>query len=469
MWKSRVQYICPWLHPIMWNKIITINPIQIRTSLPAQWLLTLGADEMGKVKVLVAQSCPTLCNPMNCSPAGSSVHGIHEARILEWVATSFSRGFSQPRDRTWVSCRAGEFFTTWATREAQNERHFEWRKHRDWGLQSVSNQHLLPHLDHSREISMEEDDDNQGKEHQTPLSTEPCYVAATSWCPRVVMWQGVTHCPSGLRVTVGYRAAVMAEQPSRGTADPGAFQARASCSPWAKETKLRRATVSGCSRHRAKHKDGRSPVRSPRKGRGGGVTHWSLEPSGWRWKQGPLQLQKGRKRPGISGCREPETAGPHGVSLVSMDGKSTHQTPPSGSFCSIIHTAFSFGDSCKGEAQGPGLENQGSLPHMPPWSPNIGAEPLPPLWGTTDGLPATPSARRGSLRARTQWEPTVRPRPGHDPEAGTHPAMRGVKHYCLRPISRDTPDQTKPKDPTWNKVKQNKSNSTASPNLTRLY
>ena len=242
----------------------------------------------------------------------------------------------------------------------------------------------------------------------------------------------------------------------------GGFQARASCSPWGKETKLRRATGSGCSRDCAKHKDGRSPMRSPRKGRGGGVTHWSLEPSGWRWKQGPLQLQKGRKRPGISGCREPETAESHGVSLVSMGGKSTHQTPPSGSFCSIIHTAFGFGDSCKGEAQGPRLENQGSLPHMPPWSPKLGAEPLPPLWGTTDGLSATPSARRGSLRARTQWEPTVRPRPGHDPEAGTHPAMRGVKHYCLRPISRDTPGQTKPKDPTGNKVKQNKSNSTAS-------
>ena len=191
----------------------------------------------------------------------------------------------------------------------------------------------------------------------------------------------------------------------RGTADPGAFRARASCSPRGKETKLWRVTGSGCSRRHAEHKDWRSPVRSPRKGRGVGVgvTHWSLEPSGWRWKQRPLQLQKGRKRPGISGCREPEAAGPHGVSPVSMGGKSTHQTPPPGSFCSIIHTAFSSGDSCKGETQGPGLEIQGSLPHMPPWNPKLGAEPLPPLWGTTDGLPATPSARRESLRERTQW------------------------------------------------------------------
>ena len=48
----------------------------------------------------VAQSCPTLCNPMDCSPPGSSIHGILQTRILEWVAISFSRESSQPRDRT---------------------------------------------------------------------------------------------------------------------------------------------------------------------------------------------------------------------------------------------------------------------------------------------------------------------------------------------------------------------------------
>ena len=53
-----------------------------------------------KVKVLVFQSCPTLCNPMDCSLADSSVHGILQARILEWVAMFFSRGSSQPRDQT---------------------------------------------------------------------------------------------------------------------------------------------------------------------------------------------------------------------------------------------------------------------------------------------------------------------------------------------------------------------------------
>ena len=50
------------------------------------------------------QSCLTLCNPVDCSPSGCSVHGIFQARILEWVAISFSRGSSRPRDQTCVSC-----------------------------------------------------------------------------------------------------------------------------------------------------------------------------------------------------------------------------------------------------------------------------------------------------------------------------------------------------------------------------
>ena len=75
-----------------------------------------------KVKVLVAQLCQILCDPMDCSPLGSSVCGILQARILEWVAVSFSRGSekesSQPMDGTQVSSIAGRFFTVWATREA---------------------------------------------------------------------------------------------------------------------------------------------------------------------------------------------------------------------------------------------------------------------------------------------------------------------------------------------------------------
>ena len=66
----------------------------------------------------ITQSCPTLCDPVDCSPSGSSIHGILQARILEWVAISFSRGSSQPRDRTRVSRIAGRHFNLWATREA---------------------------------------------------------------------------------------------------------------------------------------------------------------------------------------------------------------------------------------------------------------------------------------------------------------------------------------------------------------
>ena len=64
------------------------------------------------MKVLVAQLYPTLCNPMAYSPPGSSVRGILQARTLEWVAIPFSRGSSQPRAWTWVSCIAGRFLTT---------------------------------------------------------------------------------------------------------------------------------------------------------------------------------------------------------------------------------------------------------------------------------------------------------------------------------------------------------------------
>ena len=67
---------------------------------------------------LVAQLCPTLCNPMDCSSLSSSVHGILQARILELVAFPFSRGPSQPRDQTEVCHITGRFFTIW-TREAQ--------------------------------------------------------------------------------------------------------------------------------------------------------------------------------------------------------------------------------------------------------------------------------------------------------------------------------------------------------------
>ena len=86
-------HVHPWLTPVnVWQK-------------PPQYYKV--------VKVKVAQSCPTLCDPMDYT-----VHGILLARKLEWVAFPFSRGSSQPRDQTQVSLIAARFFTSWATREA---------------------------------------------------------------------------------------------------------------------------------------------------------------------------------------------------------------------------------------------------------------------------------------------------------------------------------------------------------------
>ena len=68
--------------------------------------------------VKVSQSCLSPCDPMDCSPPGSSVYGILQARIQEWVAIASSKGSSWPRDQTQVSCIVGRFFTLWAIRAA---------------------------------------------------------------------------------------------------------------------------------------------------------------------------------------------------------------------------------------------------------------------------------------------------------------------------------------------------------------
>ena len=85
------------------------------------WKETQGLDHHDpqrccwKLKVLVAQSCPALCDPMDSSLTGSSVCGILQPRTLEWAAIPFSRGSSRPRDWIQASCIAGRFFTGWAT------------------------------------------------------------------------------------------------------------------------------------------------------------------------------------------------------------------------------------------------------------------------------------------------------------------------------------------------------------------
>ena len=85
------------------------------STLSLQQFVNHGSDysipALVPVCVLITQSRPMFCDLMNCSPPGSSVHGILQARILEWVAIPFSRGSSWPRDWTCVSCIAGRFFT----------------------------------------------------------------------------------------------------------------------------------------------------------------------------------------------------------------------------------------------------------------------------------------------------------------------------------------------------------------------
>ena len=79
------------------------------------------------------------CDPMDCSLPGSSVHGILQSKMLEWVAISFSRGSSWPRNWTQVFCNAGRFFTNWATKEALWARRFSVNICR-WSFQVFPNQ-----------------------------------------------------------------------------------------------------------------------------------------------------------------------------------------------------------------------------------------------------------------------------------------------------------------------------------------
>ena len=96
-------------HTILWIYLTTLYHVYLKLKM-LYFILC--------VKVSVAQSCLTLCDPMDWGLPGSSVHGILQKTILEWVAIPFSRVASWPRDWTQISCIAGKFFTLWATREA---------------------------------------------------------------------------------------------------------------------------------------------------------------------------------------------------------------------------------------------------------------------------------------------------------------------------------------------------------------
>ena len=121
--------VSSWLRDQTWSPTLQADSLQSEPS--GKPILGIGDSTSARVLavaknrnlcVLVTQSCPTLCDSVDCSPPGSSVHGILQARILEWVAISYSRGSSWPRNQTWVSCISGRFFTIWAESQLRNRK-----------------------------------------------------------------------------------------------------------------------------------------------------------------------------------------------------------------------------------------------------------------------------------------------------------------------------------------------------------
>ena len=100
------------------SKPFCLAPFSFSDTLAFLWFLDLFSVFLHLLYCLVTQSCLTLCNPVDCIPPGSSLHGISQARILEWVAISSSRGPSRSRAQTQVSCIGRQILYQWATREA---------------------------------------------------------------------------------------------------------------------------------------------------------------------------------------------------------------------------------------------------------------------------------------------------------------------------------------------------------------
>ena len=114
-WMRRV-IISP-LVPLSWAKKQLLTP---ENNMPNKYYPSVRVATLDKncLHLLLCLVAVESCDPMDCSPPGSSVHGILQAGILQWVAMPSSRGSSRPRDRTQVSHIAGGFFTVWATRKA---------------------------------------------------------------------------------------------------------------------------------------------------------------------------------------------------------------------------------------------------------------------------------------------------------------------------------------------------------------
>ena len=119
---TKDRFKCSW-GPGKWrwpDHSCPLKPLALLISAPLlpRGNVSPGFSDLLAVQVWVIQLCLTLCDPMDYNLPGSSVHGILQTRILEWVAIPLSRGSSRPRDGTQVSCIAGRFITIWATREA---------------------------------------------------------------------------------------------------------------------------------------------------------------------------------------------------------------------------------------------------------------------------------------------------------------------------------------------------------------
>ena len=134
-WREVLSDLGPIIGALSWSRCLMRSSPSWELSAPvpvcALWLtLTLPSSPWVKATenstafhtecVCVCVWITQFCDPMDCSPPVFSVHGVLQARILEWVANPLPRGSSWPRDRTWVFRTAGGFFTVWAMREARS-------------------------------------------------------------------------------------------------------------------------------------------------------------------------------------------------------------------------------------------------------------------------------------------------------------------------------------------------------------
>ena len=114
-----------------WPQVQGVSGLNL-CSLSILWCCVYLSHLQFSVKVIVAQSCPSLCDPMDCSPSRLLCPWIFQARILERVVIPFSKWSSQPRDWTRISCIAGRFFTVWATIEAPEFSVKHWNQATFW-------------------------------------------------------------------------------------------------------------------------------------------------------------------------------------------------------------------------------------------------------------------------------------------------------------------------------------------------